>query len=75
MGTIVDDIMIPKPVTVSKEETLQRAIDLMNRNSIKRLIITNLNGVATGIVSRADLVNCSECTSASTVIGHGRLCT
>jgi len=56
MGTIVDDIMIPKPVTVSKEDTLQRAIDLMNRNSIKRLIITNLNGEVTEIVSRADLV-------------------
>lgn len=47
--------MTPKPVTVSKEDTLQRAIDLMNRNSIKRLIITDPNDEVAGIVSRADL--------------------
>ncbi len=56
MGTIVDDIMTRNPVTVSEKDTLQRAIGLMNRNGIKRLVVSGANHEVTGIVSRADLI-------------------
>jgi sulfide:quinone oxidoreductase len=56
MGTIVDDLMTRKPVTVKEEDTLQRAIELMDNNHIKRLIIADTDNHAKGIVSRADLI-------------------
>ncbi len=56
MGTIVDDIMTKDPVCVGAEDTLQRALELMNRNRIKRLVITNDENKVEGIISRADLI-------------------
>ena len=56
MGTIVDDLMTTKPVTVKEEDTLQRAIELRDKNLIKRFIIADTDNHAKGIVSRADLI-------------------
>ncbi len=56
MGTIVDDIMTGDPVCVGADDTLQRALELMNRNRIKRLVITDSENHVEGIVSRADLI-------------------
>ena len=41
MGTIVDDIMTKDPVQISSEDTLQRALETMTRNRIKRLVVTD----------------------------------
>jgi sulfide:quinone oxidoreductase len=56
MGTIVDDIMTKDPITIKPGDTLQTAIELMDRNRVKRLVVTDENSHVTGIVSRADLI-------------------
>ncbi len=56
MGTIVDDLMTTKSVTVKEEDTLQRAIEDMDKNHIKRSIIADTDNHAKGIISRADLI-------------------
>ncbi len=56
MGTIVDDLMTTKPVTLKEEDTLQRAIELMDKNHTKCLINSDTDNHARGIVSRADLI-------------------
>jgi CBS domain-containing protein len=56
MGTIVDDIMTKHPVRISAEDTLQRTLELMNKNRIKRLVITDEDDRVQGVISRADLI-------------------
>jgi len=56
MGTIVDDIMTRSPVTVAETATLADAVALMDRNKIKRLVVTDDRQQVRGIVSRGDLL-------------------
>ncbi len=56
MGTIVDDLMTPNPVTVAERDTLQRAINLMSNNGIKRLVVTDEQRQVKGLIARADLM-------------------
>ena len=56
MGTIVDDIMTRDPVCIGAEAPLQRALELMSTNKIKRLVITNDENYVSGVISRADLM-------------------
>ncbi|MBF0280000.1 MAG: CBS domain-containing protein [SAR324 cluster bacterium] len=56
MGTIVEDLMTPKPITLREEDSLSKAIETMNRNKIKRVVITDEQNFVKGIVSRADLI-------------------
>lgn len=56
MGTIVDDLMTKDPVTTSEDDTLQKAIELMDKNQVKRLIITDAQNQVKGVVSRPDLM-------------------
>jgi sulfide:quinone oxidoreductase len=56
MGTIVDDIMTRDPVCIGAEDTLQQALELMNRNRVKRLVITDDEDRVQGVISRADLI-------------------
>ncbi|MBT5230047.1 MAG: CBS domain-containing protein [Methylococcales bacterium] len=55
MGSIVDDLMTKKPITLKANDMLQRAIEMMDRNKIKRIVITNEESLVQGIISRADL--------------------
>ncbi|MDH4061448.1 MAG: CBS domain-containing protein, partial [Aquincola sp.] len=56
MGTIVDDIMTRSPVTIDETATLADAVSLMDRNKIKRLVVTDDQRQVRGIVSRGDLL-------------------
>jgi len=56
MGTIVEDIMTKDPVCIGAKDTLQQALELMNKNRIKRLVITDDDDHVEGIISRADLI-------------------
>ncbi len=56
MGTIVDDIMTKDPICISADSTLRQALELMGKNRIKRLVITNADNHVEGIVSRADVM-------------------
>ena len=56
MGTIVDDIMTRDPVCIAAADPLQRALELMTKNRIKRLVITSDENHVRGVLSRADLM-------------------
>jgi CBS domain-containing protein len=56
MGTIVDDIMTPDPVTIAASATLSRAVEQMDRHKIKRLVVTDEQSRVQGVVSRGDLL-------------------
>jgi predicted transcriptional regulator len=56
MGTIVDDIMTPSPITIAETATLADAVALMDRNKVKRLVVTDALQQVCGIVSRSDLL-------------------
>ena len=56
MGTIVDDIMTRSPIVIGEDETLERAVALMDRNKVKRLVVTDPGHRVRGIVSRTDLI-------------------
>jgi sulfide:quinone oxidoreductase len=56
MGTIVDDIMTRKPITIRANDTLEAAVSRMDKNKVKRLVVTGDDHRVHGIVSRADVV-------------------
>jgi sulfide:quinone oxidoreductase len=56
MGTIVDDIMTSDPITIKEDDTLQTAVEMMDRSRVKRLIVTDGNNRVNGVVSRADVI-------------------
>jgi sulfide:quinone oxidoreductase len=56
MGTIVDDIMTREPITIRAEDTLEHAIQRMDRNKIKRLVVIDGERRIRGVVSRSDVV-------------------
>lgn len=55
-GTKVDSLMTPQPITVREDDSLQRAIALMSRKKIKRLIVTDTESNVRDVVSRPDLI-------------------
>ena len=56
MGTIVDDIMTRAPITIRRIDSLEAAVARMDKNKVKRLVVTGDDRRVHGIVSRADLV-------------------
>jgi len=56
MGTIVDDIMTPNPITIKGEDTLQKAVETMDSSRVKRLIVTDGDNHVHGVVSRRDVI-------------------
>ncbi len=55
-GTMVESLMTKKPITIKEDEPLQAAIQMMDKNKIKRLIIADNNNRVKGIISRPDLI-------------------
>jgi sulfide:quinone oxidoreductase len=43
-------------VTIDADATLSRAVELMDRNKIKRLVVTDGQSRVQGVVSRGDLM-------------------
>jgi predicted transcriptional regulator len=56
MGTIVDDIMTRDPITIKEDDTLQKAVEMMDRSRVKRLIVTDEENRVHGVVSRGDVI-------------------
>ncbi len=56
MGTIVDDIMTRSPIAIREDDTLETAVRTMDRNKIKRLVVTGTDRKVRGILARSDLV-------------------
>jgi sulfide:quinone oxidoreductase len=56
MGTIVDDIMTQSPIAIRETDTLETAVRMMDRNKIKRLVVTGEDRKVRGVLGRSDLV-------------------
>ena len=56
MGTIVDDIMTRSPISIREDDTLEKAVAMMDKNKIKRLVVTDNDRRLRGIVCRHDLI-------------------
>jgi CBS domain-containing protein len=54
-GHKVGEIMTPEPLTVSEDTTLERIVELMEKNNVKRLPVTRGDKIV-GIVSRSNLL-------------------
>ena len=55
-GVTAGDLMTSPPVTVTRDDTLERAARLMYTHKVKRLPVVGTDGHLVGIVSRADLL-------------------
>jgi len=53
---MVESLMTKNPITIKEDEPLQTAIQMMDKNKIKRLIIADRENKVKGIISRPDLV-------------------
>ena len=56
MGTIVDDLMTRHPYTISPEDSLSKAIKIMDKHHIKRLMVMDGQDHIAGVVSRRDMM-------------------
>ena len=54
-GRRVEEVMTPKPVTISADASLEELVDVMNSRKIKRVPVVD-NGRLVGIVARSDLM-------------------
>ena len=54
-GHKVGEIMTPDPLTVGEDTTLERIVELMEKNNVKRLPVTRADKIV-GIVSRSNLL-------------------
>jgi CBS domain-containing protein len=48
--------MTPNPITIRAEDSLEHAVQRMDRNKVKRLVVTDGERHVRGIVSRSDMV-------------------
>jgi predicted transcriptional regulator len=48
--------MTRDPITIKEDDTLQKAVEMMDRSRVKRLIVTDGDNHVNGIVSRADVI-------------------
>lgn len=49
------DVMSQNPITIDHNEDHKKAVELMENNQVRRLIVVNENGECVGVVSQADL--------------------
>jgi CBS-domain-containing membrane protein len=55
-GTTAGDLMTSPPITISPDDTLERAARLMYTRKVKRLPVVDANGHLVGIIGRSDLL-------------------
>jgi len=57
---LVKDFMSSKIVTCRKSDSLKFALNLMNQNKVSRLVVTNENGIAIGLITTNTLLTHSD---------------
>jgi CBS domain-containing protein len=55
-GTSVRDLMEPKPITISPDDTVHEAAQRMVDHNVNRLPVVDQAGAVAGVISRADIV-------------------
>lgn len=56
MGTIVDDVMERKPITIAEQVSVQEAAEEMDRRRVHQLVVAHQDGTVCGVVSQSDLL-------------------
>jgi CBS-domain-containing membrane protein len=56
-GSKVEEVMTRDPATIGEEDSLETAVELMERRGVKRLPVVGHDGKMIGIVSRANLLH------------------
>jgi CBS domain-containing protein len=59
-STKVEELMSRKVVTCRKDDDLQKAVDLMAKNQLRRIPVVDSNNGIIGIISQADVARCFE---------------
>ena len=60
-NTLVQEVMTREPVTCSPESDLQRALDAMQTQQVRRIPVVDRSGHLIGIIAQADIANrCGE---------------
>jgi CBS domain-containing protein len=54
------DVMTTKVISITGDETLQEAIDLMDRHNISGLPVTDAQNMLIGIISNTDIIHYSQ---------------
>jgi CBS domain-containing protein len=67
LGMLVQDVMTPKPITVSPDTPISQAANLMLEKQINRLPVVDQANKLVGIITRNDLVRSLRASSASEV--------
>jgi acetoin utilization protein AcuB len=53
---LVEDLMTPYPVTVTRQTTVRDALDLFDRHSLGCLPVVDRRGALVGVLTRTDVV-------------------
>ena len=53
----VGDVMTPKPICVTEDDSIDSALDTMRLVGVRRLPVTGVGGTLTGVVSLDDIID------------------
>lgn len=56
MGTVVDDVMTRRPVSISEHASVQDAAEKMDQHQVHQLVVTGADNRLGGMISRSDLI-------------------
>lgn len=73
-NTAVQDCMTPKTVCCHPEDSVDRAVDLMEENQVRRIPIVDQDNRIRGIVSMADIVRRSKVNDETTHDALEKIC-
>jgi CBS domain-containing protein len=59
-GTLVRDVMTRDVTTIGADQDLQAAAALMRERQVRRLVVTDADGVVVGVLSHGDLVQATD---------------
>ena len=62
----VEDLMTTNVISCKPEESLQKALDLMKENQVRRILVVDQDNAVEGIISMADLFLRADITSRET---------
>lgn len=70
MEMTAGDVMTDNPVTIDEDASHSEAIQLMEQNQLRRLLVIDENGECCGIVSQADLARHTSEQEVGEVVQH-----
>ncbi|HET6692572.1 MAG TPA: CBS domain-containing protein [Miltoncostaeaceae bacterium] len=59
-GTLVGDVMTRDVTTLGADQDLEAAATLMRERQVRRLVVTDADGVVVGVLSHGDLVQATD---------------